>query len=245
MRTAATMPVLVGVLTVGLGLGAGWAQEPPAAPPVPAPQDATPPAPAPPLPDVAPSPAPVPVPPSTAPPAEAPRATTCPRLNDRVSEKLSPIQILSEHNLPPGTQKSALSAADMKCVESLRAAGKKAIEEKKAALGIHRYLAAVETAPALASDIYRELGYELDKAAYPKPAIQAYLKAWKALDVEGVKAGEKVNGAMVLSMADIRDSLARLGAQVPTPNSELGRIVVANSTRSLREKYFSSFPPKP
>src|SRR5437763_13077898 len=103
MRTAVALPVLGVVLTIGLGLGACWAQEPPAAPPVPAPQEATPPAPAPAPPDVAPSPAPMPAPPSIAPPAEGPRAASCPRLHDRVSDKLSPIQILSDHNLPSGT----------------------------------------------------------------------------------------------------------------------------------------------
>ena len=40
----------------------------------------------------------------------------------------------------------------------------------------------------------------------------------------------------------IRDSIVRLGGQVPNPTSEVGRTVAANTTRHLREQYFNADP---
>jgi hypothetical protein len=63
------------------------------------------------------------------------------------------------------------------------------------------------------------------------------------------EADATLDSVAVLALAEIRDSIVRLGANTPVPTSEVGRIVIANSTRHLREQYFNMdpllSPPKP
>jgi hypothetical protein len=82
--------------------------------------------------------------------------------------------------------------------------------------------------------------------SHPDPAVAAYRKAWAALEIEHERSGTKVvEGVIVLAMADIRDAIIRLGGQAPVPTSELGRIVIANTTRILLEQYFERAIPVP
>jgi hypothetical protein len=140
---------------------------------------------------------------------------------------------------------ASLPPAQTKCVEALRAAGKKAIEKKKLAEGVARYMSAVQLAPSLAARTYQELAGTLDRNAYTEPALAAYFKAWSAVETNYEEPDAKVDSTAVLVLADIRDSIVRLGGVAPTPSSEVGRTVIATPTRQLREEYFNAEPLAP
>ena len=167
----------------------------------------------------------------------------CPALKEPFDKEASALKIITDSPIP-GLKKlrSEPTAAEIKCAETLRAAGKKAIEKKKLVEGVSRYLAAVKVAPAQAETTYQELASTLDRGGYGQPALAAYFKTWNATEAEYNHPDAKLDGHAVLGLADIRDSIVRLGGQVPNPTSEVGRTVAANTTRHLREQYFNADP---
>ena len=169
--------------------------------------------------------------------------SACPALKEPFDKEASALKIITESPIP-GLKKlrSEPTAAEAKCAETLRAAGKKAIEKKKLVEGVTRYLAAVKVAPAQAETTYQELASMLDTRAYGKQALAVYFKSWNAMEAEYNYPEAKLDGHAVLGLADIRDSIVRLGGQVPSPTSEVGRTVAANTTRHLREQYFNADP---
>jgi hypothetical protein len=167
----------------------------------------------------------------------------CPSLQQPVDKTLSPLVIITEAPVPgPKKLRHQTTPEQATCAESLRKAGKKAIEKKKVVEGVARYLAAIKIAPAEAETAYQELANALDRAAYVQPALAAYFKAWKVIDAEYYRPDAKLDGNAVLVLAEIRDSIVRLGGQIPVPTSDVGRIVIANTTRQLREQYFNADP---
>jgi hypothetical protein len=169
--------------------------------------------------------------------------SACPALKEPFDKEASALKIITESPIP-GLKKlrSEPTAAEAKCAETLRAAGKKAIEKKKLVEGVSRYLAAVKVAPAQAEATYQELASMLDTRAYGKQALAVYFKSWNVMEAEYNYPDAKLDGHAVLGLADIRDSIVRLGGQVPSPTSEVGRTVAANTTRHLREQYFNADP---
>jgi hypothetical protein len=167
----------------------------------------------------------------------------CSALQEHVDKTLSPLVINTEAPVP-GPKKPTHHATPEQatCAERLREAGKKALEKKRVVEGVVRYLAAVKIAPAEAETAYQELANALDRAAYVQPALAAYFKAWKVIDAEYYRPDAKLDGNAVLVLAEIRDSIVRLGGQIPVPVSEVGRAVIASSTRHLREQYFNADP---
>jgi hypothetical protein len=171
------------------------------------------------------------------------QSSACPGLQTPVDKSASPLVIITEAPIPgPKNSRQPSTPGQTKCAESLREAGKKAIEKKKVVEGVSRYLAAVKVAPAQAEATYQELAIALDRRAYAQPALAAYFKAWKIIDAEYYRPDAKLDGVAVLVLADIRDSIVRLGGQVPIPTSEVGRVVIASTTRQLREQYFNADP---
>lgn len=167
---------------------------------------------------------------------------SCQVRRDQPGQSKTPFLLIDEGPLPGAGPDRPLTPAETKCVEALRAAGKKAMEEGDVVQGVTHYLSAVDTARALAGEIYLDLAGALDKAAYGQLAVTAYRKAWTAIEAGYNRPGMEVEGRGVMALADIRDSLTRLGAALPQPTSEPGRIVLANSTRKLKERYFDSPP---
>ncbi len=156
----------------------------------------------------------------------------------------APFLLIEEGPIPGSDPDRSLTPAETKCVKNLRKAGKKAIERGKITESIFHFLSAVDTAPGLAGEIYLDLASALDQTAYAQPAVIAYRKAWIALEAGYNRPGVQVEGRVLLTLADIRDSIVRLGGHVPTPTSEPGKIVVANSTRKIQEQYFKqALPP--
>jgi hypothetical protein len=156
----------------------------------------------------------------------------------------APFLLIEEGPIPGSDPDRSLTSAETKCVKSLRKAGKKAIERGKITESIFHYLSAVDTAPGLAGEIYLDLASALDQTAYTQPAVIAYRKAWRAFEAGYNRPGVQVEGRVLLTLADIRDSIVRLGGQVPAPTSEPGKIVAANSTRKIQEQYFKqALPP--
>lgn len=172
---------------------------------------------------------------------DLPSLASCQVRRDQPDQsKKTPFLLIEEGPLPDARPDRPLTPAETKCVESLRAAGKKAIEGDDLAQGANHYLSAVDIARALAGEIYRDLADALDKAAYVQLAITAYTKAWIAVEAGSNRPGMEIEGSVVLALADIRDSLTRLGAALPQPTSEPGRLVLASPTRKLKERYFDS-----
>ncbi len=171
--------------------------------------------------------------------------TACPGLHGPTNKTVAPIALIIDGPLPGPRPERAPTESEIKCVESLRAAGTKDIEEGRFVQGTSRFIAAVHVALPLASTTYRGLAAALDKTSRLDPAVAAYRKAWAALEIEYERSGAKIEGVIVLAMADIRDSIVRLGGQTPVPTSELGRIVIANTTRKLQEQYFDRANPVP
>lgn len=169
---------------------------------------------------------------------DASSLASCQVRRDQPGQAKAPFLLIDEGPMPGAEPDRTLTPAEAKCVESLRAAGRKAVEAGDITQGVNHYLSAVDTARALAGEIYLDLAGALDKAAYGQAAVTAYRKAWMAIEAGYNRPGAKVDGNGVLTLADIRDSLARLGAALPPPTSEPGRIVLANSTRKLKEQYF-------
>ena len=171
------------------------------------------------------------------------QGSACPGLDQPVDKSASPLVIITEAPIPgPKKLRAQPTPAQAKCAEILRVAGKKAIEKKRVVEGVLRYVAAVSVAPAHAEAIYEELASALDFRGYVQPALAAYFKAWKVIETEYANPEAKLDGVAVLELADIRDSIVRLGGQVPTPTSDVGRAVSAKSTRLLREEYFNADP---
>src|SRR5207253_5217743 len=100
------------------------------------------------------------------------QSSACPALKEPFDKEASPLKIITESPIP-GLKKlrSEPTAAEAKCAESLRAAGKKAIEKKKVVEGVSRYLAAVKVAPAQAETTYQEPASMLDSRADGNPAL--------------------------------------------------------------------------
>jgi len=171
--------------------------------------------------------------------------TTCPGLHGPVDKSVAPIALIINGPLPEPKPERAPTESEIKCMESLNAAGKKDIEEGMLVQGTSKFMAAVHVALPLASTTYRGLAVALDKTSHPDPAVAAYRKAWAALEIEHERSKTKIEGVIVFAMADIRDSIIRLGGQAPVPTSELGRIVIANTTRKLQEQYFDRANPVP
>jgi hypothetical protein len=179
-------------------------------------------------------------------PGGAKSPATCPGLHGHVDKLVAPIALIIDGPLPEPKPERAPTESEIKCMESLKAAGKKDIEEGRLVQGTSQFMAAVHVALPLASTTYRGLAAALDKMSHPDPAVAAYRKAWAALEIEHERSGTKVvEGVIVLAMADIRDAIIRLGGQAPVPTSELGRIVIANTTRILLEQYFERAIPVP
>lgn len=171
---------------------------------------------------------------------EFPSLESCRARRDQPDQSKTPFLLIDEGPLPGEGPDRPLTPAEAKCVEVLRAAGKKAMEEGDIVQGVTHYLSAVHTARALAGEIYLDLAGALDKAAYGQLAVTAYRKAWTAIEAGDNRPGMEAEGSRVMALADIRDSLLRLGAVLPQPTSEPGRIALANSTRKLKERYFDS-----
>ncbi|HZC67801.1 MAG TPA: hypothetical protein VE201_04205, partial [Nitrospirales bacterium] len=81
------------------------------------------------------------------------------------------------------------------------------------------------------------------QAAYTQPAVIAYRKAWMAFEAGFNLRGVKLEGTGLLTLANIRDSIVRLGGQVPIATSGPGKIVVANSTNEIHDQYFKKALP--
>src|SRR6058998_602579 len=155
----------------------------------------------------------------------------------------APYQLIIEGPIPgPGSERP-LTPSEAKCVENLRKAGKKAIVGGKINEAILHYLSAADTAAAQAGETYLELASALDQASYPQPAVIAYRKAWMAFEAGYNLRGVKAEGTGLLTLANIRDSIVRLGGQVPPATSEPGKVVVGNSTSEIMEKYFKKALP--
>ena len=169
---------------------------------------------------------------------DLPSLSSCQVRRDEPDPSRALLRLIDEGPLPDAGPDRPLTPAEAKCVETLRAAGRKAIAGGDITQGVNHYLNAVDTARALAGEIYLDLAGALDKAAYGQPAVTAYKKAWTAIEAGFNRPGTKVDGSGVLALADIRDSLTRLGAALPQPTSEPGRIALASSTRKLKERYF-------
>jgi hypothetical protein len=156
----------------------------------------------------------------------------------------APFLLIEEGPIPGAGSDRPLTPSEAKCVENLRKAGRKAVEANKVTVGILLYLSVADTAPAQAGETYLDLASVLDQAAYPQPAVIAYRKAWMAFEAGHNLRGVKIEGTGLLTLANIRDSIVRLGGQVPLATSEPGKIVVANSTRKIQEQYFKqALPP--
>ena len=176
--------------------------------------------------------------------SKAPSLLGCRMRPYREDPMRAPFLLIEEGPIPGSDPDRSLTPAETKCVKNLRKAGKKAIERGKITESIFHYLSAVDTAPGLAGEIYLDLASALDQAAYAQPAAIAYRKAWIALEAGYNRPGVQVEGKALLTLADIRDSIVRLGGHVPAPTSEPGKIVVANSTRKIQEQYFKqALPP--
>jgi len=174
---------------------------------------------------------------------KAPSLSGCRMRPYREDPMRAPFLLIEEGPIPGSDPDRPLTSAETKCVKSLRKAGKKAIERGKIIESIFHYLSAVDTAPGLAGEIYLDLASALDQTAYTQPAVIAYRKAWRAFEAGYNRPGVQVEGRVLLTLADIRDSIVRLGGQVPAPTSEPGKIVVANSTRKIQEQYFKQALP--
>lgn len=170
--------------------------------------------------------------------SDLPSLAACHVRRDQPDQSRAPFLLIEEGPLPGAGPDRTLTPVEAKCVESLRAAGRKAIEGGDIVQGVNHYLSAVDTAPAFAGEIYLDLAGALDKTAYGPAAVTAYRKAWASFEAVYNRPGVRVEGSGVLILADIRDALARLGASVPQPTSEPGRIALSNSTRKLKERYF-------
>jgi len=156
----------------------------------------------------------------------------------------APYQLIIEGPIPGAGSERPLTPSEAKCVESLRKAGKKAVVGGKINEAILHYLSAADTAVAQAGETYLELASALDQASYPQPAVIAYRKAWMAFEAGYNLRGVKAEGTGLLTLANIRDSLVRLGGQVPPATSLPGKIVEANSTRRIQEEYFEKALPR-
>ena len=156
----------------------------------------------------------------------------------------APFQLIIEGPIPSSGSERPLTPSEAKCVENLRKAGKKAVVGGKINEAILHYLSAVDTAAAQAGETYLELASVLDQAAYPQPAVIAYRKAWMAFEAGYNLRGVKAEGTGLLTLANIRDSIVRLGGQVPSATSLPGKIVESNSTRRIQEEYFEKALPR-
>ena len=156
----------------------------------------------------------------------------------------APYQLIIEGPIPGAGSERPLTPSEAKCVENLRKAGKKAIVGGKINEAILHYLSAADTAVAQAGETYLELASALDQASYPQPAVIAYRKAWMAFEAGYNLRGVKAEGTGLLTLANIRDSIVRLGGQVPPATSLPGKIVEANSTRRIQEEYFEKALPR-
>jgi hypothetical protein len=155
----------------------------------------------------------------------------------------APFLLIEEGPIPGADSDRPLPPSEVMCVEILRKAGRKAVEANKVTEGILLYLSLADTAPAQAGETYLDLATVLDQASYPQPAVIAYRKAWTAYEAGFNLRGFKIEGAGLLTLATIRDSIVRLGGQVPLATSEPGKIVAANSTSKIMEQYFDkAFP---
>ena len=178
-----------------------------------------------------------------APTSEASSLTGCRMRPYREDPMRAPLQLIEEGPIPGSGSDRPLTPSEAKCVENLSKAGKKAIERGKITEAILHYLSAVDTAPSLAGETYLDLASALDQAAYTQPAVIAYRKAWMAFEAGYNLRGVKLEGTGLFTLANIRDSIVRLGGQVPLATSEPGKIVVANSTSKIMEQYFQkAFP---
>jgi hypothetical protein len=128
-------------------------------------------------------------------------------------------------------------------VENFLKAGRKAVAANKVTEGVLLYLSAVDLSPAQAGEAYLELASVLDQASYPQLAVLAYSKAWMAYEADYRLRGVKREGTALLILAQIRDSIVRLGGQVPLATSEPGKFVVANSTNDIHDEYFKKVLP--
>ena len=177
-------------------------------------------------------------------PGKGPSLTGCRIRLYREDLMRAPYQLIIEGPIPgPGSERP-LTPSEAKCVENLRKAGKKAIVGGKINEAILHYLSAADTAAAQAGETYLELASALDQASYPQPAVIAYRKAWMAFEAGYNLRGVKAEGTGLLTLANIRDSLVRLGGQVPPATSLPGKIVEANSTRRIQEEYFEKALPR-
>jgi hypothetical protein len=169
--------------------------------------------------------------------------SSCPALQEPINKSAAPLVMITETPIPgPRKARQPATPAQLKCAEELLNAGKRAIEKKRLVEGVTRYLAAVKVAPAQAELVFQELAGVLDQKAYVQPALAAYFKAWKVFESNYNQPDAKLDSVAVLALADIRDSIVRLGGNVPTPTSDVGRSVIASSTRHLREQYFNTDP---
>jgi len=175
---------------------------------------------------------------------KAPSLSGCRMRRYREDPMRAPFLLIEEGPIPGSDPDRSLTPAEARCVQNLRRAGKKAIERGKITESIFHFLSAVDTAPGLAGEIYMDLASALDQTAYTQPAVIAYRKAWTAFDAAYNRLGVQGEGRVLLTLAAIRDSIVRLGGRVPTPTSEPGKIVVANTTRKIQEEYFKqALPP--
>ena len=222
MRIAVTGWIMVAVLS---GAGAAVAQEPAATPPLAPSEQGK-------------------APPGVRSKGGAPSLTGCRMRPYREDPMRAPFLLIEEGPIPGSDPDRSLTPAETKCVENLRKAGEKAIERGKITEAILHYLSAVDTAPGLAGETYLDLASALDQTAYQQPAAIAYRKAWIAFEAGFNRPGAQAEGSVLLTLANIRDSIVRLGGQVPSATSEPGKIVVANSTRKIQEQYFEkALPP--
>ena len=179
----------------------------------------------------------------TAPTGGASSLTGCRMRPYREDPMRAPLQLIEEGPIPGAGSDRPLTPSEAKCVENLRKAGRKAVEANKVTEGILLYLSVADTAPAQAGEIYQDLASVLDQASYPQPAVIAYRKAWMAFEAGHNLRGVKIEGTGLLTLANIRDSIVRLGGQLPPATSEPGKVVVGNSTSEIMEKYFKKALP--
>jgi len=179
----------------------------------------------------------------TAPTSGASSSTGCRMRPYPEGPMRAPFLLIEEGPIPGVGSDRPLTPSEAKCVENLLKAGRKAIEANKVTEGILLYLSVADTAPAQAGDTYLDLASVLDQTSYPQPAVIAYRKAWMAFEAGHNLRGVKIEGTGLLTLANIRDSIVRLGGQVPLATSEPGKIVAANSTNDIYEKYFKKALP--